>query len=195
MILDTESYDQYKPHNSSFVTDANDVFFELQINGIQVTSNHSHKLQSVRVLPGYQTNVVADSCRQKIVVSGQPKFSNLVVNSTLQVSQNIEVNPWKMSLTESMIAFGRVGYRLQYICTEEMNLDRKRSLEEKYPNICKEIENIIFKANGESNIAQAVFESETKNVASGANDILSYIKDNIAIVNIKLNFDNNKSCV
>ena len=76
-----------------------------------------------------------------------------------------------------------------------MNLDRKRSLEEKYPNICKEIENITFKANGESNIAQAVFESETKNVASGANDILSYIKDNIAIVNIKLNFDPNKSCL
>ena len=194
MILDTESYDQYKLHNSSFVTDANDVFFELQINGIQVTSNHSHKLQSVRVLPGYQTNVVADSCRQKTVVSGQPKFSNSVGNSTLQVSQNIEVNPWTMSLTESMIAFGRVGYRIQYTCTEEINLDRKRSLEEKYPNICKEIENIIFKANGESNIAQAVFESETKNVANGANDILSYIKDNIAIVNIKLNFDSEKSC-
>ena len=76
-----------------------------------------------------------------------------------------------------------------------MNLNRKRSLEEKYPNICKEIENIVFKANGESNIAQAVFESETKNVASGANDILSYIKDNIAIVNIKLNFDPDEFCV
>ena len=195
IILDAESYDQYKIRDSSFVTDANDVFYELQINGMQVTSNYSLKLQSVRVLPGYQTNVALDSCIQKEVVLGQPNLSNLVVNSTLQVSQNIEVNPWKMSLTESMIAFGRVGYRLQYICTEEMNLDRKRSLEEKYPNICKEIENITFKANGESNIAQAVFESETKNVASGANDILSYIKDNIAIVNIKLNFDPSKSCL
>ena len=39
LILDAESYDQYKLHDSSFVTDANDVFFELQISGFTVLVN------------------------------------------------------------------------------------------------------------------------------------------------------------
>ena len=194
IILDAEIYDQKTQSNLSTDENLKDVYYTFQLKGIEDNVNDSYLLQSIRIYPGYQTNVVINSCIQNRVDSSKSSLSNLKPNTTFQFSQTIEMTPWKMSLTESMIAFGRVGYRLQFICTAESNSHRKVSLEETYPNICKEIGNIEFKANGESNIAQAVFKSEDQYVANGANDILSYIKENIAILNMKLDFVTQKSC-
>ena len=194
IILDAEIYDQTTQSNLSSDENLKDVYYTFQLKGRKNNVNDSYLLQSIRIYPGYQTNVVINSCLQKRVDLTESSVSNSKPNTTFQVLQNIEMTPWKMSLTESMIAFGRVGYRLQFICTAESNSHRKVSLEENYPNICKEIENIEFKANGESNIAQAVFKSEDQFVTNGANDILSYIKDNIAILYMKLDFNTQKSC-
>ena len=194
IILDAEIYDQKTQINLSTDEYLKDVFYTFQLKSIKDSANDSYLLQSIRIYPGYQTKVAINSCIQNRVDLTESRVFNSKPNTTFQVSQDIERNPWKMSLTESMIAFGRVGYRLQYICTAESNLHRKVSLEETYPNICKEIENIEFKSNGESNIAQAVFKSEDQYVANGANDILSYIKDNIAILNMKLDLVTQKSC-
>lgn len=194
IILDAEIYDQTTESDLSTDENLKDVYYTFQLKGIRNNDNDSYLLQSIRIYPRYQTNVVINSCIQNRVDLTENSAPNSKPNTTFLVSQNIERTPWKMSLTESMIAFGRVGYKLQYICTAESNSHRKVSLEETYPNICKEIKNIEFKSNGESNIAQAVFKSEDQYVANGANDILSYIKDNIAILYMKLDFNTQKSC-
>ena len=96
---------------------------------------------------------------------------------------------------ETMLVFGRVGYRLQNICTSKEEVFKRISLEQNYTNICKEISAINFRSNGESNIMKVVFDTEEATVAPGTKAILTYIRDNIAILHIDANLKRQNDCM
>ena len=194
-ILNSEAYDQDSINSYTDDPPLKKMSFDLRMVALRKNSNANHRylMNSVKVLPGYNTNVVLEGCvtyKENNASHTDQQF----LNSTLQVSQVVEITPWRLSSKETMLAFGRVGYRLQNICTFKGLPSKQRSLEEKYPNICKEISTIEFKSSGESNVAAEVFGSEEEKVAPGTNAILAYIRDNIAILNIQANFKVDEPC-
>jgi len=195
MILNGEIYDNDNVNTVEEEETSSQPSFELQIIGSANNNiaNQSYSLQSVNIMPGYKTDVSLDGCIQR---EENERLSNgkNVVNMTISLSQTVEISPWFMSTTETMLVFGRVGYRLQKICTDKRNIMRKRSLEDTYEHICEEISAIQFKENGESNIAKVALESDGEKVAPGTNVILAYIRDNISFVNIYSHIDNEKYC-
>ena len=98
-------------------------------------------------------------------------------DSSIKIVEQVTVNPWTLSSVDTMLVFGRVGYFVQEICRSNSPISKKRSLEEKYPNICTKISVIKFKRNGESDIANVVFESDEAKVSPGLQAIFSYIRE------------------
>ena len=195
LILNGEIYDDEHAHTVELGETLRQPSFELQIVGSANNNiaNQSYILQSVKVLPGYKTDVSIDGCIQR---EDNIRLNNSkhVVNMTINLSQTVEITPWIMSTTETMLVFGRVGHRLQKVCTDKGNVMRKRSLEDKYEDICEKLSAIKFKENGESNIAKVALKPDGQKVAPGTNVILEYIRDNISFLNIYSHVDNEKSC-
>lgn len=193
IILNAETYDDNNVHSVEGKVTSSQVAFNLQIVGDFTDSdtNQSQVLPSINVRPGYRTDVFIDGCIPNVdELSTSEKLKNVSIN----LLQTVKIAPWIMTTTETMLVFGRVGYRIQNICTDEAKVMRKGILEEKYQNICKEISPILFKESGESNLAEVVFESDGEMVAPGTNAIFAYIRDNIAVLNIHSHGDIKATC-
>ena len=193
-MLNGEIYDDDNLHS---LDDANteEIFFEFHMvtASNNLTTNNSYPTQSIKVFPGYRTNVTIDGCLQH--KGNQGVLDNeSYTNVSILITQKVQVSPWALSQVETMLLFGRIGYRLQHICRFKSQLNRKRSLEERYPNICEEITAINFKNTGESDIVKVVFGTKEIKVAPGTHAILAYIRDNIAILNVNAKFDNQNPC-
>ena len=185
IILNTEVYDHDSNNSFNKNVSPNDVTLDVQLDMEidTVNSTQKYSLPPIRILPGYKIDVNISSCNaQALVRESFQEVQNFT--QSIKIVQQVTVNPWTLSSVDTMLVFGRVGYFVQDICKSNSPTSKKRSLEEKYPNICTKISVINFKPNGESDIANVVFESDEAKVSPGLQAIFSYIRDNIAIINL-----------
>merc|ERR1712020_469305 len=103
------------------------------MSSTRFTDNHSFSTPIVKVLPGYRTNVTLEACFQRHRASDGVGEDGEKMKSEIQANQRVNISPWVTSQVETMLVFGRVGYRLQYICGSKGETHRKISLELKYP--------------------------------------------------------------
>ena len=182
LILNGELYDNVDLKDFELKTGPRNMpsfNFHMTMNSTGFVGKHSFSTPIVKVLPGYKTNVTLEACLQRARASDGVEEDGEETKSKIQIKEKVNTSPWMTSQVETMLVFGRVGYRLQYICGSKREAHKKISLELKYPNICKEISAVHFKSNGESDIVQVVFDSEEMRVAPGTKAILEYIRDNV----------------
>ena len=186
IILNTEVYDHDSNHSFNKNVSPNDVTLDVQLDMEidTVNSTHHYSLPLIRILPGYKIDVNISSCNARGLVSESFQEVQNFTDSSIKIVEQVTVNPWTLSSVDTMLVFGRVGYFVQKICRSNSPISKKRSLEEKYPNICTKISVIKFKHNGESDIANVVFEYDEAKVSPGLQAIFSYVRDNIAIINL-----------
>ena len=196
IILNTEVYDHDSNHSFNKNVSPSDVTLDVQLDMEidTVNSTQKYSLPLIRILPGHKIDVNISSCTAQTLVSESFQEVHNFTQS-IKIVEQVTVSPWTLSSVDTMLVFGRVGYFVQDICKSKSPISKKRSLEEKYPNICTKISVIQFQHNGESDIANVVFESDEAKVSPGLQAIFSYIRDNIAIISIHATSTIITSCV